>query len=210
MKKYFLPLLLLALPLTIAAQKPSPAKKPPINYIGEFRLDWSDGIIDLVAPPSGKLTATLTGSSRPISLVAQENGGEVLTKSGLKSRRRELSGQKIVAVAAGGKGKKTRVTDAHLTRNVTVLIEQLSLDDQKLTIKVRCDDALYKAGAKLGTGRIDFSGNAHIWYYGTLDIETTMQSGWIDLGDPDDAENKPPTLHLEKGNTIGTPGKGKG
>lgn len=213
MKKSTLALLFLTLPLAVAAQKTTDTSaKANISRIGEFVLDWKEGVIEFVGPtPSGKLTATLTGGTTPVSLVARENGGEVLKKTSLKSRHRELTGQKIVVgvVNVNVKGKKPLVTGATLARNVTIIVEQISLADEKTSIKVRCDSASYKAGPKLGTGRIDFAGNARIWYYGGLELETTMQSGWIDLGDPDDAENKPPTLNLNGGSTTGTPGKGK-
>ena len=212
MKKPLFALFCLALPFLVGAQK------APVNssHIGDFVLEWKDGVIELVGPtPSGKVIVTLMGNAAPVSMVSQEAGGERLKKNDLKSRRRELSGQKIIATAAnvGVKGKKALVSGATLTKNVTILLDEVHLDGAKETIKIRCDQAVYKTGGKLGTGRIDFSGNAHLWHYGALDTETSVESGWIDLGDPDDAENKPPTLHLGAGSTTGNikdePGKTK-
>jgi hypothetical protein len=184
------------------------AQNAPTNTsrIGDFILNWRSGTIEIVGPtPSGKVTATLLGNAAPVAMVSQEAGSEALKKAKLKSRRRELSAKKIVAVAVNVsvKGKKAFVSGATLTANVSILLEQLDLEGNKQTIKVRCDEAIFKAGTKPGMGRIDFSGNAHLWSYGALDTETSVDSGWIDLGDPEDAENKPPTLHLGAGSTTG-------
>lgn len=193
--------LCLTLPLALAAQQGK------LSRVGDYTLDFlPDGSITAKGPtPSGKATLTLVGSSRPVSLVTQETGGAALEKSKLKSRRRELSSHQIVAQAKDYvKGKKPTVTGATLTGNVTILLEEVGLDGEKNTTKVRCDTAVFTAGPKLGTGRFDFSGNVHAWGLGGPGSgELTAKSGWFDLGDPDDAENKPRSFHLDAGGVTG-------
>lgn len=178
-----------------------------VTHVGDFILDWQKGELDVSRTPSGKLTLVLSGTRGPVAFTFQEKGSERLKKSKLKSTRREFSGRALIATAQEAKAKtkesRFRLLGASVSREVSLVIEQVDLNDEKTTIKVRCDQAVYKAGAKPGSGRIDFSGNARVWYYGFLDTETTTESGWIDLGDPDDLENKPPTLHLGGGNTTG-------
>lgn len=201
MNKFSLLALLLTLPLAAIAQKNA------ASHFGEFTLEWTDGMIDLRGPtPSGKATLTVTGTSQPVALIAQVSGGEALKKANLKSRRQELRGYKIVAVAVNTntKGKKAFVTGATITRDVTVLVEQVTLSGDKTTYKVRCDQATFKAGAKLGTGRLDFSGDVHAWGFGgpLSSGELKATSGWIDLGDPDDPENQPIQTHLDRGSAT--------
>jgi hypothetical protein len=209
--KNLLPAFSLLLSLPLLSLGAAAQKSATVSRVGEFTLDWSKGVIDAAFPtPSGKVTVALTGTKGPVSFVGQEAGSARLAKNKLRSQRRELTAQSIVVLAQQRKqGKQTlmQVKTATAQKDVIFLLEQVSLEGEKSTTKVRCDQAVFKAGAKPGTGRLDFSGNARVWTYGAGVLEsseTATSGGWIDLGDPDDAENKPPTLHLESGSSSGS------
>ncbi len=207
MKKITLVPLVLLLTLASAVV----ARQGGIAHIGGFDLDFRKGNILLSGPtPSGKATVVLTGGEKPIVLTTQESAGAALKKAKLKSRRRELTGQKVVinVINYNVKDKKALVSGATLTKNVTIFLEEIALEGEKSSLKVRCDEAVFKAGAKLGTGRIDFSGDVHLWSYGgaaLTDGELTAKAGYIDLGDPDDPENNPRRVFLGDGSMTGNP-----
>ena len=179
--------------------------------IGGFDLDWRKGTFLLTGPtPTGKASVKLVGESGPVVFIRQETGGEALKRAKRKSRRSDIRGHNLViaVVNYGVKGKNVAVSGATFTQDVTILMEEVTLEGEKTTLKIRCDEAVFKAGPKLGTGRIDFSGDVHVWSYGgelLSDGELTAKGGWIDLGDPDDPENNPRRLFLGAGNMTGNP-----
>lgn len=170
-----------------------------------YEVTYYEGFFTASARPSGKLSLTYTGRSGPVHIIGQERGTKRLEQSKLRSIRRELIAQSLVFNAqevVRGKQKTTELREATAKNGVTVLVEQVGLEGKKSTLKVRCDQAIFKAGSKPKTGRVEFSGNARVWAYGMgflEDGEIQTAGGWVDFGDPDDLENKPVTFQLEGG-----------
>jgi hypothetical protein len=197
MKTRLLALLFTSLAVSALAQQAG------VIQLEGYEIDFTQGTFQGSFRPSGKLSVTYTGRSGPAHVVGQESGTKRLAGSKVRSIRREFIARSIVIHAqevTRGKQKVTELKEATAKNEVTVLVEQINSDGQKSTLKVRCDQAVFTAGVKPKTGRVEFSGNAKVWAYGMSflqDGELSTTGGWIDLGDPDDLENKPVSFSLD-------------
>jgi len=191
MKRPTLLLLLTLASLPVVARPQAGATK-----LGEFTVSFNPGKLRFESLSATKLKATLTGV------------GSSLVK--LISPEREVRAQKIIAfVEQSGAKKQTTLSEATATGAVYAHLVQKDAKGSVYSYTVTCDSAVFKAGAKPKTGRLDFSGNARLAYDTPLtDGETVCSKGYIDLGDPDDPA-KSPVFEVENGTTTGRP-KGGG
>lgn len=182
--------------LTLASLPVLAHTQEGVTKIGEFSVNFKPGKfrVESFSATKGKMILTGVGTS-VVKIV---------------SPQREVRAQKIVAlVEQAGSAKETRLTEATATGTVYAHLVQKDAKGNVYSYTVTCDTAVFKAGPKSKTGRLDFSGNARLVYDTPLtEGETTGTKGYIDLGDPDDPA-KSPVFELEDGTTTGRP-KSKG
>ena len=188
MKRTFAPLLVLAVTLPALSQSAPPQGT---GRIGEYSVHFNPG----------KFRAELLSKTKMRGILTAVGIGVVR----ISTTDRDIRAGKIVMDAEQrGPKKETVMTEATLIGKVYVHLVQVAKDGAKYVYTVTCDNAVFKAGAKPKTGRLEFSGNAHLIADTPLisqDMDCTK--GSLDLGDPDDPL-KTPVLELENGGTTGT------
>lgn len=188
MKTRLLPLLVLSLTLPALSQS-APAQGT--SRIGEYTVQFNPGKFRAEMLSATKLRGVLTATGSGVVRISTTD--------------RDIRAAKIIMDAEQRDPKKqTLLTEAALTGKVYVHLVQRAKDGTKYVYTVTCDNAIFKAGPKPKTGRLDFSGNAHLVADTPMtDLDLDCARGSLDLGDPDDL-TKPPVLELLDGGTTGT------